>query len=102
MFENMGDMAKMLSGLQEQAKKLEEELNSKTYTVKTGGGMVELVGNGKGEVIDLLIDDSLLEDKEALQILLIGAYNDFAKTVEQNKQNSAMGVLGGINPFGSK
>ncbi len=98
----MGDMAKMLSSMQEQAKKLEAELDSKTFTVKTGGGMVEIVANGKGEVIDLLIDDSLLEDKEALQILLIGAYNDLLKMVEQNRQNSAMGMLGGINPFGSK
>ncbi|WP_345993029.1 YbaB/EbfC family nucleoid-associated protein [Sulfurimonas sp. HSL-1716] len=102
MFENMGDMAKMLSSMQEQAKQFEAELDSKTFTVKTGGGMVEIVANGKGEVIDLLIDDSLLEDKEALQILLIGAYNDLLKMVEQNKQNSAMGMLGGINPFGSK
>jgi hypothetical protein len=102
MFENMGDMAKMLSSMQEHAKKLEAELDSKTFTVKTGGGMVEIVGNGRGEVIDLLIDDSLLEDKEALQILLIGAYNDLNKMVEQNKQNSAVGMLGGMNPFGSK
>ena len=64
--------------------------------------MVEIVGNGKGEVIDLLIDDSLLEDKEALQILLIGAFNDLSKMVEQNRQHSAAGMLGGMNPFGSK
>ena len=99
MFENIGDMAKMLSSMQKNAKKLEEELLSKTFNVKTGGGLVEIIGNGKGEVVDLMIDDSLLEDKEALQILLLGAINDLLKMVEQNKQNSAMGMLGGINPF---
>jgi hypothetical protein len=51
-------------------------------------------------MIDLEIDDSLLEDKESLQILLIAAVNDANKMVEENKKNSAMGMLGGMNPFG--
>ncbi len=99
MFENMGDMAKMLSSMQENAKKMEQELESKTFAVKSGGGMIELVGNGKGEVTDLSIDDSLLQDKESLQILLISAFNDLAKMIEQNKQSSALNMLGSANAF---
>lgn len=95
----MGDMAKMLSSMQENAKKMEQELESKTFTVKSGGGMIVLVGNGKGEVTDLSIDDSLLQDKESLQILLISAFNDLAKMIEQNKQNSALNMLGSANVF---
>lgn len=102
MFGNLGDMGKMLEGMQENAKKLQVELESKIFKVKSGGGMVEVEMNGKGEVIDINIDDSLLSDKESLQILLIGAINDANKMVEQNRQNSAFGMLGGINPFGSK
>jgi len=105
MFGNMGDMSKMLEGMQENAAKLQAELESKTFSVKSGGGMVELSVNGKGEVIDLTIDDSLMSDKDSLQILLIGAINDANKMVQQNQQNSAMGMLGGmggLNPFGSK
>jgi nucleoid-associated protein EbfC len=100
---NMGDMGKMLEGMQESAAKLQEELASKTFSVKTGGGMIELSLNGKGEVIDLSIDDELLSDKDSLQILLISAINDANKMVQQNQQNSAMGMLGGLggmNPFG--
>ncbi|MEO1953429.1 MAG: YbaB/EbfC family nucleoid-associated protein [Campylobacterales bacterium] len=103
MFSNMGDMSKMLDGMQENAKKLEDDLASKTFTVKSGGGMVEVVMNGKGEVIDLTIDDSLMEDKDSLQILLIGALNDGSKMVQDNQKMSAMSMLGnmgGINPFG--
>lgn len=101
MFGNMGDMSKMLEGFQESAKKLQEELESKTFSVKSGGGMVELSVNGKGEVIDINIDDELLSDKESLQILLIGAMNDVNKMVQQNQQQTAMGMLGGVNPFGA-
>jgi nucleoid-associated protein EbfC len=100
---NMGDMGKMLEGMQESAAKFREELASKTFSVKTGGGMIELSLNGKGEVIDLSIDDELLSDKDSLQILLISAINDANKMVQQNQQNSAMGMLGGLggmNPFG--
>ncbi len=105
MFGNMGDMAKMLEGMQENASKLQEDLESKTFSVKSGGGMVEVSINGKGEVIDLNIDDTLLSDKDSLQILLIGAINDAYKMVKQNEQSSAMGMLGGMggaNPFGAK
>lgn len=102
MFGNLGDMGKMLEGMQESAAKLQAELESKTFTVKSGGGMLEVVVNGKGEVVDITIDDELLSDKESLQILLIGAMNDANKMVQQNQQQSAMGMLGGMNPFGSK
>ena len=97
---DMGDMGKMLEGMQENAEKLKIELASKTYSVKTGGGLVELNVNGNGEVVDLVIDDELLSDKDSLQILLIGAINDANKMVQQNQQHSAMGMLGGMNPFG--
>lgn len=105
---NLGDMGKMLEGMQENAEKLQAELESKTFNVKSGGGLVEVSVNGKGEVIDINIDDSLLSDKNSLQILLIGAINDANKMVEQNRQSSAAGILGGIggmgdiNPFGAK
>jgi DNA-binding YbaB/EbfC family protein len=99
MFSGMGDISKMLEGFEENAKKLKEELASKTFSVKSGGGMIELTLNGNGEVIDLNIDDELLEDKDSLQILLIGAINDANKMVQQNQQQSALGMLGGANPF---
>lgn len=99
---DMGDMSKMLEGMQENADKLKADLASKTFSVKTGGGMIELSVNGNGEVIDLTIDDELLSDKSSLEILLIGAINDANKMVQQNQQQSAMGMLGGMgkNPFG--
>jgi DNA-binding YbaB/EbfC family protein len=99
MFGNLGEMGKMLEGLQESAQKMEAELASKEFTVKSGGGMVKVTISGTGEVLDVEIDDALLEDKSSLQILLISEINDSNKMVEDNKKNSAMGALGGMNPF---
>ncbi|MBW6489379.1 YbaB/EbfC family nucleoid-associated protein [Sulfurimonas sp.] len=102
MFGNLSNMGKMLEGMQENAKKLQVELESKVFKVKSGGGLVEVTINGKCEVTDINIDDSLLSDKESLQILLIGAINDANKMVEDNRKNSALGMLSGVNPFGGK
>ena len=99
MFGNMGDMSKMLEGMQESAAKLKAELESKTFSVKTGGGLVELSVNGNGEVIDLTISEDALSDKASLEILIIDAINDANKMVQQNQQSSAMNMLGG---FGAK
>ena len=66
---------------------------------KSGGGLINVSANGEGEIIDISIDDSLLEDKESLQILLISAINDVYKSVETNRKNMAMGMLGNIGNF---
>jgi len=103
MFEgfDMSKMSEMMSQMQEKAKEMQEQAKNVELTAKSGGGMVEIRANGTGEIIDINIDDSLLEDKESLQILLISAMNDVSKMVEDNKKSQAMGMLGGMNPFGS-
>jgi DNA-binding YbaB/EbfC family protein len=104
MFEglDLGNMGKMMEQMQEQAKKIQEEAKNVQFTAKAGGGLVALTANGAGEVIDLTIDDELMEDKEYLQILLISAMNDVNKMIEDNKKSQAMGMMGGMNPFGNK
>ncbi|MBD3793958.1 MAG: YbaB/EbfC family nucleoid-associated protein [Campylobacterales bacterium] len=97
---DMSKMGKMLEEIQTKAKEMEEQAKSVTLIAKAGGGMVEVTANGSGEIIDISIDDSLLEDKESLQILLMSAVNDVTKMVEDNKKSQAMGMMGGFNPFG--
>jgi len=103
MFEglDMNKMSEMLGQVQEKAKEMQEQAKNVEFTAKAGGGLVEVTANGAGEVIDLNIDDSLLDDKESLQILLISAMNDVSKMIEDNKKSQAMGMMGGMNPFGS-
>lgn len=99
MFDNLGDMGKMFEQLQSKMSEMEAQQENVTLSAKSGGGMVEVKANGKGEIIDIDIDDSLLEDKESLQILLISAINDVNKSVEDNKKATAMNMMGGMNPF---
>ncbi len=103
MFEglDMGKMSDMIGQMQEKAQEMQEQAKNIEFTAKAGGGQIEVVANGAGEIVDINIDDSLLEDKEALQILLISVMNDANKMVEDNKKSQAMGMMGGMNPFAS-
>ncbi len=96
-FTKIGDM---LNQAQQNAEKLQEEAKSKTYTAKSGGGMVKISMNGANEVVDISIDDSLLDDKESLQILLMSATNDVLKMVEDDKKLLATQMLSGLKGFG--
>ena len=62
----------------------------------------EISINGNSEVIDLKIDDSLLEDKDSLQILLISCMNDVIKQSDENKKMMAMNMMSGLGSFGQK
>jgi len=102
MFEgfDMGKMSEMMSQMQDKAKEIQEQSKNVQFTAKAGGGLVELTVNGTGEVVDLNIDDTMMDDKAYLQILLMSAMNDAIKMVEENKKSQAMGMMGGMNPFG--
>jgi hypothetical protein len=93
------DLNQMMGQVQEMAQKAKEDGEKQVFTSKVGGGMIELSINGNSEVVDLKIDDSLLEDKDSLQILLISAMNDVIKQSEESKKAMAMNMMGGMNPF---
>jgi len=93
------NLGEMMGQVEEMTKKAKEEGANKTFTSKVGGGMIELSINGNSEVTDLQIDDSLLEDKDSLQILLISAMNDVIKQSDDAKKSMAMNMMGGMNPF---
>ncbi len=89
----------MLGDMQKNVKELEEKSRQTLFNAKSGGGLVSVSINGAGEVVDISIDDSLLEDKDSLQILLISALNDAYKNMAENKKSLALSMLGGLNPF---
>jgi len=95
---NLGDF---VNKVQDIAQKVKEESEKLTFTTSVGGGMIEMKVNGNNEVIDLKIDDSLLEDKDSLQILLISAINDILKQADEARKEAAMKALGNFSMFGN-
>jgi len=106
MFEGMdfSKMGEILQKAQDDAKKMQDESAKKEFTTRSGGGLVNVTASGAGEIIDISVDDSLLEDKDSMQILLISAVNDVLHMVEEDKKLAAskmMGSFGGMPGFGS-
>lgn len=93
------ELAKTLGDLQEKLQNAQNANKDIILNAKSGGGLVSVSANGEGEIIDINIDDSLLEDKESLQILLMSAMNDVLKSVEANRKNMAIQMLGGFGDF---
>ncbi|MDE7217730.1 MAG: YbaB/EbfC family nucleoid-associated protein [Helicobacter sp.] len=94
---DFNQISSLMNELQSKTKEIEEETQKRSFTAKSGGGLVSVSANGKGEIIDITIDDSLLDDKESLQILLISAINDVLANVQNNRNNMAMELLGDLN-----
>jgi DNA-binding YbaB/EbfC family protein len=96
---NLGDLEKAVSSMQEQAKKVEAENENKLFTGKSGGGMVEVIVNGKGEAVEVKIDKSLSDDLDSLQILIVAGINEALSLVKENQKQNALNMVSGLNPF---
>lgn len=98
MFEGL-DLSK-LGAIAEQAQnqmgKMQEESARKIFSAKSGGGMVNVSVSGKLEVTDIVFDNSLLEDKETLQILLMGALNEAIKMALDDQKNAMFSSFAGL------
>ena len=53
---NMGQMMKQAQKLQAKMLKMQDELASRTVETASGGGMVQVVANGRQEVVSIVID----------------------------------------------
>lgn len=105
------NLQKMLKQAQEMQKKftdMQEKLADEEAEGSSGGGMVKVTVNGKGEMRKLSIDPSLIdpEDKEVLEDLVIAAFNDAKSKMDaaagekMSQLTSGMGLPAGMKlPF---
>jgi nucleoid-associated protein EbfC len=100
----IGQLMQQAQKMQADMKKAQEEMGQLSVTGESGGGMVRITMNGRHEVKALEIDDSLVgDDKEMLEDLLVAAFNDAQRKVEQTIQEKFAGLAGGLNlPPGMK
>ncbi|MBO6756476.1 MAG: YbaB/EbfC family nucleoid-associated protein [Roseibium sp.] len=92
-------MMKQAKQMQEQMGSLQEQISDIEAEGVSGGGLVKVVLNGKGEMKSLKIDPSLFteDDVEILEDLIIAAHTDCKAKTEaaiQEKTQELMGSLG--------
>ena len=96
---NLGQMMKQAQEMQAKMGEMQERMDQTEVTGQSGGGMVEITLNGKGTMLGLKIDPTLIkaDEAEVLEDLIVAAHND-AKTRVENKVQSEMADLtGGLN-----
>ena len=89
--------------LMKQAKKMQEKLQSQLedmrMTATAGGGVVSVTVNGHKEVITIKIaDDTVMEDREMLEDLLMAAMGEAYRKVEEELKKNLQGIPGGMLP----
>jgi nucleoid-associated protein EbfC len=92
-----------LKGLLETAQRIgsevarvRDELGAKTVEGETGGGLCRCTVNGKGEVLSLTIDPSILADKKMVEDLTVGAVNIALERARELAEADLARVTGGL------
>lgn len=94
-----GDLMKQAQKMQADMLKMQEELESRTYTAAAGGGVVTAEVSGKRELVKLTIDPEAVdpEDVEMLQDMIVAAVNTALREAEKVSSESMAKLTGGLN-----
>ncbi len=93
----MGMMSKVRE-MQARMQKVQEELEALEIDGQSGGGLVRVSVNGKGDMRSVRIDPSLMKpgENEILEDLLIAAFQDARAKVDAEMQSKMQEITGGL------
>ena len=96
---NQAAMMKQVQKMQQDMIRMQEEMESKTYSASAGGGMVKAEVSGKNELVNLEINPEAVDpdDVEMLQDMVIAAVNEALRAAETDKANNMNRMAGGLN-----
>ena len=94
---NIGQMMKQAQMMQENMRRMQEQLATVEVEGQSGAGMVKVVLTCKHEVKRVAIDPSLVgDDREMLEDLVAAAFNDAVRRVEQTVADKMSGFTAGL------
>ena len=100
---NIGQMMKQAQMMQENMRRMQEQLGMLEVEGQSGSGMVKVVMTCKHEMRRVSIDPSLTADREMLEDLLVAAFNDAARKVEETVSEKMSSLTAGLGlPAGMK
>ena len=97
--QNQKDLMRKAQRMQEQLAEKQAELEEREFTVTSGGGMVEVVMNGKKEIKSLNIKPEIVDpdDIEMLQDVIMAAVNEVVRQVEDTTNQELGQITSGLN-----
>lgn len=95
---NIQQLMKQAQTMQKKLAEEQEKLAEKEFIGSAGGNMVTVTINGKGSLLKLKIDPSLIdpEDPEVLEDLIIAAFNNAKKDADESSESAMAGLTGGM------
>jgi len=102
---NIGQLMKQAQEMQAKMAEMQAQLEALELTGASGGGMVQLTLNGKGDLKKIKIDTTLLapEEVEVLEDLIVAAFNDARAKVSAYAEQEMQKLTGGLQlPGGMK
>jgi len=101
---NIGQLMKQAQMMQENMRRMQEQLASMEVEGQAGAGKVKVVMTCKHEVRRVTIDPGLAgEDRELLEDLVTAAFNDAARQVDATVSEKMGGMSAGLGlPAGFK
>jgi DNA-binding YbaB/EbfC family protein len=91
-----GNPQAMMAKVQQMQQKLQEEIALIRVEATAGGGMVAVKMDGQKIVLGVKIDPEVAGDVEMLQDMMMAAFNEAAKKVDEEARQKMSGMLGGM------
>jgi len=102
---NLGQLMKQAQAMQQKMAEMQAQLEAVEMTGVSGGGLVQLILNGKGDVKRVKIDKAVVDpaETEVLEDLIVAAFNDARAKVNAHAESEMQKLTGGLQlPGGMK
>jgi hypothetical protein len=97
--QNIGNIMKQANKMQARMARIQQELETKTVEAQAGGGMVQVVVNGKFELVSIKIEKEVVnaDDIEMLQDLVAAAVNEGIRKAQEMASTEMAKITGGLS-----
>lgn len=97
--QNMQSMLRQAQKMQENIEAKKAELEEKEYVVTSGGGMVEITVKGNREIQSVGLNPEVVDpdDVEMLEDMLVAAFNEAMRQIDEEQERELDSVTGGLN-----
>lgn len=95
----LGNILKQAQQIHSKISQLQEEMAQKTVEATSGGGMVNVVMNGRQQLVSIRIDPEVVnrDDIEMLQDLIMAAVNEAIRRSQEMVTEEMKKITGGFN-----